>query len=217
MSRTIGSRVIVIGGGGHARVLMGITRRLAGLEVVGYADRDDRGVRDGVPYLGDDAAVAPRYGDGELLLGVGLMTDAAARWRLYRHHREAGGRFLTLVSPLALVDDTVHLGAGCVVMDQTAVNPGARLGEICIVNTGAVVEHDCRLGDNVHVAPHATLCGDVTVGSHCLIGAGAVLVPGVTVAAYTIIGAGAVVARDIAEPGTYVGVPATRRGEGMPE
>ncbi|MEZ4386115.1 MAG: acetyltransferase [Candidatus Krumholzibacteriia bacterium] len=207
---------ILIGGGGHARVLAAIARRDAACALVGYADVEDRGVRDGLVYLGPDADLAVRYPDHALLLGVGLMLNAAARWRLFCGLRDPGGRFLSLVATTAGVADGVRLGAGSVVLDRAVINPGAVLGEACIVNTGAIVEHDCRLGDNVHVAPGAVVCGGVTVGSHCLIGAGAVLVPGVTVAAGTVVGAGAAVVRDLAPAGTYVGVPAVRRGEGMP-
>lgn len=208
------SEVIVIGGGGHARVLAGIARR-DGLQLAGYADREDRGVRDGLVYLGTDDDIAGRYASSRFLLGVGLMTAAAGRWRLYRHHRDGGAVFVILISSRASVDPSVQLATGTVVMDLAAVNPGASIGEAGIVNTGAVVEHDCHLGDNVHVAPNATLCGEVTVGDHCLIGAGAVVAPGVVIPAGTIVGAGAVVLRSLSEPGTWVGAPAVRRGEGM--
>ena len=210
------SSVVLVGSGGHARVLVGIARRDSAFAFTGYVDVRDRGVRDGLPYLGPDACVRTEYADCGLLLGVGLMIDARARWRLYEWHRDRGARFVSLVSTHACVGPETRLGGGTVVMDLAAVNAGAVLGAACIVNTGAVVEHDCRIGDNVHIAPHATVCGEVSIGDHCLIGAGATIVPGVRVASGSIIGAGAVVTSDVAEPGTYRGVPARRRGEGMP-
>jgi sugar O-acyltransferase (sialic acid O-acetyltransferase NeuD family) len=210
------SDVIVLGGGGHARVVAGIARRDGVLALAGYTDLHDRGPLDGLPYLGTDDALAGRSAPFELLLGVGLVANAPARWALYRDRRAAGLGFVRLVSRRASVAAETELGEGTVVLDFAVVNPGAVLGAACIVNTGAVVEHDCRLGDNVHVSPHATLCGGVTVGDHCLIGAGATIVPGVTIAAGCIVGAGAVVAADLAQSGTYLGAPAIRRGEGMP-
>jgi sugar O-acyltransferase (sialic acid O-acetyltransferase NeuD family) len=210
------SEVIVLGGGGHARVVAAIARRDGALRLIGYTDPRDRGPLDGLPYLGPDAAIGARPGPSALLLGVGLVANASERWRLYRALREAGASFVRLVSQRASVASGAVLGEGTVVLDFAAVNPGAILGEACIVNTGAIVEHDCRLGHNVHVSPHATVCGGVTVGDHCLIGAGATLVPGVSVAARSIIGAGAVVTTDLAESGTWFGAPAVRRGEGMP-
>ncbi|MFH1143678.1 MAG: acetyltransferase [Candidatus Eisenbacteria bacterium] len=224
------SDVIVVGGGGHARVMVAIALRDGGRALIGrtdapardedrpligYTDLRDRGSLQGLPYLGNDEILDRRAGPCELLLGVGLTQNAHARWRLYRRHADAGRAFAGLVSTRSSVARDVHLGAGAVVFDLAAVNPGAILGEACIVNTGAIVEHDCRLGDNVHISVNATLCGEVTVGDHCLIGAGATVVPGVRIAGGSIIGAGAVVTADIPESGTYLGAPAVRRGEGM--
>ncbi len=197
-------------------MLVSIARRDRLGDLCGYVDRRDRGERHGLPYLGDDDAIARDHRDGALLLGVGLTDNAPARWRLYAAHRAAGAACLVLVSSRASVAAEAQLGAGTVVLDLAAVNAGARLGEACIVNTGAVVEHDCRLGDNVHVAPHATLCGDVAIGDHVLIGAAATVLPGRRVAGGVVIGAGAVVTRDLAEPGIYVGAPAVRVAPGRP-
>jgi sugar O-acyltransferase (sialic acid O-acetyltransferase NeuD family) len=196
-------------------VLIEIVRRDRVGELAGYVDRRDRGPVSDLSWLGSDADALARPESASFLLAVGLTDNAAARWRLVQRYRETGARLLTVVSSRAVVAAGVELGEGTVVMDLAAVNPGAALGPACIINTGAIVEHDAALGSNVHVAPGAVLCGDVTVGDHCLVGAGCVVVPGVTVVGQTTIGAGAVVTADITESGTYVGVPAVRRNEGM--
>lgn len=208
--------VVLLGGGGHARVCASIARRDGVLRLSGYADPRDRGDLDGLPWLGPDEEVRERWPECRLLLGIGLMTDARVRWLAWRRYGGEGGRFVQLRSRRASVAREAVLGAGTVVFDLAAINAGAVLGAACIVNTGAVVEHDCRLGDNVHIAPRATLCGAAQVGDHTLIGAGAVVLPGVRVAPGSIVAAGAVLTRDAAEPGLYLGVPAALRGRGMP-
>ncbi|HET6494054.1 MAG TPA: hexapeptide transferase, partial [Thermoleophilia bacterium] len=45
--------MVVIGGGGHAKVLMSLLKKL-GLEILGYTDKRDRSAILGAPYLGDD-------------------------------------------------------------------------------------------------------------------------------------------------------------------
>lgn len=207
------SRILVVGSGGHASVLVSIARRDRVGDLAGYVDLEDRGDWQGLVYLGDDTAVTPGCC---LLFGVGLMHNAHARWQLYARHRAAGVPCLLLVSNRSSVADEAQLGTGTVVLDLAAVNAGARLGEACIVNTGAVIEHGARLGDNVHVAPHATLCGDVSIGDHCLIGAAATILPGLSVATGVVVGAGAVVTRDLVAPGVYVGAPAVRAAERSP-
>lgn len=201
---------VLIGGGGHARVLLDVARRL-GHRVFGYA-APAPAADVGVPYLGDDEAVAgsPEAAGAFAILALGKTRTGDHRLALMASLERAGLRFPPLVAPGATVHGDVTLGDGSVVLDGAVVATGARLGRGCIVNTRASVDHDARLGDGVHVAPGATLCGGVTVGDDALIGAGATLAPGVRVAGGSTIGAGAVVVRDLPEPGTYVGVPARR-------
>ena len=203
--------VILLGGGGHARVVLDALLRL-GHRVVGYAAPAPEGARISLPYLGPDDEVLQRLaGAGATgALGIGMARVDERRLQLLTAYEAAGVAFPPLVAPGASVHEDVTLGAASVVLDGAVVVTGAALGRACIVNTNASVDHDCRLGENVHVAPGATVCGGVRIGAHCLVGAGATLVPGIDVCTGVLIGAGAVVVRDVTEPGTYVGTPARR-------
>ena len=105
---------------------------------------------------------------------------------------------------------TRALAPGCFIAAQAVVGPNATLGVSVIVNHGAVVDHDVTVGDFSHVAPLAALGGGAKLGRRVLVGSGASVLPGVRVCDDVVIGAGAVVASDLAEPGTYAGVPARR-------
>ena len=85
------------------------------------------------------------------------------------------------------------------------------IGEGCIINTACSIDHDCKLGNFVHVAVGAHLAGSVTVGERTWVGAGATISNNISICGECMIGAGAVVVKDIAENGTYVGVPAKKR------
>ena len=202
---------VLLGGGGHARVVLETLRRL-GHQVVGYAAPAPTGTHIAVPYLGTDDETLERLDAAGVkgALGIGMPRVDARRLQLLTAYEAAGVAFPPLVAPGATVHAGVALGAASVVLDGAVVVTGAALGRACIVNTNASVDHDCRLGENVHVAPGAIVCGGVSIGSHCLVGAGATLVPGIDVCTGVLIGAGAVVVRDVTEPGTYVGTPARR-------
>src|ERR1700729_3537731 len=47
-------QVVVIGGGGHARVVISILRKLNAFSIAGYIDRTDRGDVLGASFLGTD-------------------------------------------------------------------------------------------------------------------------------------------------------------------
>ena len=210
--RDNGGTVLVLGGGGHAKVLISVIRKLP-WTIAGYVDPRDVGPVLGVSHAGGDdvlPALLARYPGCAAAMGVGKVDATARRARIQAAAEALGYRFPPFASPDAVVNDQVELGAGTAVFDGAVVNPGVTTGPICIVNTNATVEHDCHLGTNVHVATGATVSGGVTIGDHTFVGAGAVVVHGVRIAAGCLVGAGAVVTHDLTEPGTYVGAPARR-------
>jgi sugar O-acyltransferase (sialic acid O-acetyltransferase NeuD family) len=203
-------KLVVIGGGGHAKVLISVLKKLP-WNVVGYTDVEDRGAILGVPCVGDDAMlpdILSTHWRCAALVGVGKVDASLLRMHLQERAESLGFTTPVIVSPDAIVNDEVVLGAGTAILDAAIVNSGTATGRGCIVNTNSTVEHDCHLGDNVHVASGATVCGGVTIGHNCLIGAGAIVVQGARICDGCLVGAGAVVTRDLLVPGTYVGLPA---------
>lgn len=196
--------IVLIGGSGHARVIIDCIRASGG-EVFGILDD---GLQNGtqilgVPVLGslDDYI---HYQDHSFLIAIGNNTVR----RLIADKTDV--RWATVVHPRATVSPYADLGEGTVVMPNAVVNAGATLGRHCIINTGAVVEHDNILEDFVHISPNAALGGTVRVGAETHIGIGACVRNNINICGGCSIGAGAAVVRDIPEPGIYIGVP-TRR------
>mgnify|MGYP006281888345 CR=1 FL=1 len=206
------SEFVVVGGGGHAKVLMAVLCA-RGDRVLGYTDRQDRGPVLGAPYLGDDTVLERLAGEDParcFAFGVGMITGAPERRFLLERIAAHGAPMPTVVAASAVVAPEVELGAATVVFEGVVVNPGVRTGPGCILNTHCTVEHDVELGANVHVAPGATLSGSVFVGDDVMLGTGANVIQGVRIAGGITVGAGATVVGDLAEPGVYVGCPARR-------
>lgn len=205
--------IIVIGGGGHAKVVISILRKLNEYSMRGYTDPRGRCDLLGIPFLGSDEEVRHSLSDSlstNLVIAVGQVGTGRARCEIWHRLSSPSVGFPAIISPDAIVNEDVTMFGGSVVMDGAIINAGASVGFGCIVNTHATIEHDVILGDWVHVAPGATISGGVAVGGYSMIGAGAIIIEGRTVAADTIIGAGATVVRDLTEPGVYVGTPARR-------
>ncbi|GAB4169404.1 MAG: acetyltransferase [Thalassobaculales bacterium] len=196
---------VLLGGGGHARVVAELLRCL-GRPVLGIVAPDPPRFGD-LPMLGeapelDPAAVA-------LANGIGYPGgDGRARHRAFLDWRGRGFAFPPLVHPSAVLARGIALAAGCQVHAGAVLQPGVELGENVIVNTRAAIDHDCRLGAHAHVAPGAVLCGGVAVGEGAVVGAGAVLLPGVTIGAGAVVAAGAVVTADVTAGARVAGVPA---------
>ncbi len=205
--------VVVIGGGGHGKVLLNMLARIPEVKVLGYVDPRDHGKILGFSHLGNDEVLPELALQAGIraVIGIGKISAGNARLKIAANLRQLGFLLPTVIAPTAIVADGVLLGEGTVVMDGAIVQPGCVVGQLGIINTGAVLDHDCVLGEDVHIAPAATLSGNVTVGSNSMVGVGACVIQGARIGEDCIIGAGAAVVEDCLGPGTtYVGVPARK-------
>ena len=206
-------RCIILGGGGHARVLIDSLPDEGFPDRYAILDRDPSlwGTRSlGVLILGGEDLIPDlvRKGATELAVGLGAVGDNSPRRRLFELGTTHGLRPLTVQHPSAIRSAWAEVGEGSVLYPGSIVNAGARLGVNTIVNSGAIVEHDCVAGDHVHIATGARLASTVRVGAMAHIGAGATVRQGISIGEGAIVGAGAVVVKDV-EPWTVVvGVPA---------
>lgn len=203
--------VVVIGGAGHAKVVISILKKLEKYDIAGYIDKVDRGSILGAQYLGDDDILnrlIEEDGVKNAVIGIGHLKDNALRHELSEKLSKMGFSFPPIVSPGSIVNEDVIIGAGTVVMDGVVINSGTRIGECCILNTSSSIDHDCQIGNFVHVCPGATLSGGVKIGNDSFIGTGATIIHYKTVGPDCLIGAGAVVVDDCLEETIYLGVPA---------
>jgi sugar O-acyltransferase (sialic acid O-acetyltransferase NeuD family) len=210
--------VVIVGAGGHARVVVDALL-CQGVEVRGFVD-EDRSLHGtavyGLPVLGADAAL-----DDEGLAGCDLVNGLGGsgreqgsplRRRVQERLEAAGRRFVGVCHPTAHVSSRAELAADVQVLAGAVVQPGARIGTGSVINTRAVVEHDCRLGGFVHCAPGSVVCGDVSLADDVHVGAGAVVRQGLTLGRGVVVAAGAAVVADQNVAAVLMGVPAKVRG-----
>ena len=208
--------LIIIGGGGHAKVIVSILKKVNQFRLIGYVDKVDRGEILGVKYIGTDEVLEKLFINGDVsnaALGIGQLKDTSQRRDIVSRVSRIGYSFPRLISPDAVINEDVEISDGTVIMDGVVINSGTRIGRFCIINTRASIDHDCRIGDYTHIAPGATLSGGVEVGSDVLIGVGASIVQYKKIVDNVIIGAGSAVCQDVIDQGTYGGIPARKIGK----
>lgn len=203
-------RLVVIGGGGHAGVVIDVARA-AGFTIVAALDGGAIGkVCNGVEVVGDDS-MALQFLEGGVGNAVVALGDNTLRFRIGDSLRALGFRFPAIVHPSAVISPSAEIGAGTVVMPAAVINAGATVGEFAIINTAAVVEHDCVLGDGSHIAPGTVLGGCVTVGKLAFIGIGSAARPQSIIGERAVIGAGSTVIGTIEADSIVMGSPARDR------
>ena len=195
--------IIIIGAGGHAKVLADIAIK-TGFNLIGFLD-DNTEIKTlmNYPVLGP-VSDCNKYAETTVFaIGIG---NGEIREKIFNTYPSLN--YVTLIHPSAQIGTYVTIAEGTVVMAGTVISPAVKIGKFCIVNSCAVVEHDSVLGDFTHAAPRSTVCGTVKVGKNVWLGAGCTVNNNVSICDNTYIGSGTVVIRDITEAGLYVGVPA---------
>ncbi|MCA9401180.1 MAG: acetyltransferase [Candidatus Omnitrophica bacterium] len=203
--------MIILGGGGHAKVVLDALNYSEDVSVRGIIDNNlPKGEKlYGIPVIGSDEELEKFYDEGIewIFIGIGFITDSQEQQRRVEMLESIGFQFPMIMHPTAVVAEDVDIDEGTFVAPSVTINPGTRIGAHCIINTGVTIDHDCAIGDFVHLSPGVTLSGGVYVEDHSFIGVGSNVAHGVNIGSNVIVGAGSTVIKDILEPGTYVGSP----------
>jgi len=207
MASTDRSPLVIIGAGGHARVVLDIAQLLS-YPVAALVDEDKPADSvDAVPVIKSIRMLNHSPESYEYIVAIG---DNFSRARIVESLTVAVPRirFARLVHPRATIAPSSIVGEGTVVMAGAVVNPGSRIGRHCIVNTRASIDHDNQIGDFASLAPGALTGGNVRVNDYSVVSLGASVIHGITIGTHSIVGAGAVVVKDVADFSIVIGVPA---------
>lgn len=197
-------QLLILGAGGHGRVISDIAAAVGCYYSIKYLD--DREVP-GLPVVGRIADYVKYLDEADFVVAIG---SNSVRERIQNEMTAAGASIATLIHPSVIIGSNVSVGEGTVVMPGAVLVSNACVGKGCIVNTCSTVDHDNVMEDFSHISAGVHLGGTAHIGRRTFVGIGATVSSNVTVCADCLIGAGAVVIHDVTEPGTYVGVPARK-------
>ncbi|MBE7010273.1 MAG: acetyltransferase [Ruminococcaceae bacterium] len=201
------NRLIIIGAGGHGRVVADIAEKIGIYESICFLDDADLDKSGHYNVIGRVCDYTDYMQDFCFIVAIG---HASIRKQIQAELEEKGARLATLIHPAAVLGSRVQIGQGSVVVAGAVIGPDVVIGKGVIVNTCSSVDHDCCIGDFSHISVGAHVAGTVSIGAESMIGAGAVISNNISICSKCVIGAGAVVVRNIDEQGTYIGVPAQK-------
>jgi acetyltransferase EpsM len=202
-------KIVVIGHGGHSKVIADMILSDQENDIVGYLDDkyDDVGLVESI-YSGPISfatQLVEQFNDLKFVIAIG---DNKVRQSIVQKLNLPDENYVSVIHKSAVISLSAKIDFGTVVMPHSVINADTRIGVHSIINTGSVIEHDCIIGDYSHVCPGTTLTGTVQIGEGGFIGAGATIIPNITVGDWAIVGAGATVITDIPPHCTAVGIPA---------
>ncbi|MGI1677490.1 MAG: NeuD/PglB/VioB family sugar acetyltransferase [Cellvibrionaceae bacterium] len=188
--------VIILGGGGHASVLVDILVNQGRdiLALISPNNIKERRVFDGLKhYASDDYVLSFSADEIELVNGIGSLPGETARFEIYKKFTNLGYVFSSVISSASIVSKIVELSNGVQIMPGAIINAGVIIGGNTIINSGAIIEHDCRIGENNHIAPGVSISGNVITDKQVHVGTGASIIQNIELGENVVVGAGAIV------------------------
>ncbi|BBH19570.1 putative acetyltransferase EpsM [Paenibacillus baekrokdamisoli] len=201
--------LIIVGGGGHGKVVMDIAEMMGDFSLLAIADDKFTTIQESNDILCGPTSIIGNLleADQEALVIIAIG-DNRSRFRMAERLDLPKERYAKLQHPGAHVSKHAIVAPGTVVMAGAVVNTTASIAAHAIINSGAVIEHDVVVGPFAHISPNAALAGAVTVGEGAHVGIGASVIPGVRIGKWSVLGAGAAAIRDVLDHLIAVGVPA---------
>lgn len=202
-------KLIVIGAGGHAKVIVDILQQNGEYDIVGLVDRAGTEGFWGIPVIGEDADLK-RFFDGGISYAFVALGANHLRKKLQSQAEKVGFQLVNVISKSAVISSRAKLGHGVAIMPGAVVNADTTVGDGVIINTNASVDHDCVIEDFAHIAPGTNVAGKVKVGEQSFLGVGSRVIDGITVGSKVTAGAGTIIIHNVEANCTIVGSPARR-------
>lgn len=168
-------KVIIIGAGGHARVVVDAILSNSNIEIMGFLDDGDIDDILGVSKLGKILDIE-KFREYKFHIAIGnndLRKGLSEKIRVEN--------LITIVHPKAYLSKDLKVGNGCYIGANVVINSKGQLGNSVIVNTGSIVEHDCILENYSHLSYGVLLGSGVTVKEEVYVEMGEVIKRRITV------------------------------------
>lgn len=194
-------KIILVGAGGHAKVIVDTIEKNKNYEIVGFVDVavSEQPIYKTYRIIATDDGLQKLYDEGicHAFICIGYMGLSSVRENLYKKLKEIGYELPVIIDSSAVLASDVWIGEGTFIGKNAVVNANAQIGKMCIINTAAIIEHESVIDDFTHIAVAAVVCGNTVIGKYSFIGANATIIQNCVVGDGCIIGAGSFVGKDI--------------------
>ena len=207
-------KIVVIGSGGHAGVVIDILEEMNKYQIVGIITNDifPNSKFNNYDILGDDSALQSLIMNGinKVAIGIGGFNNNVLRKEIFCKLKEIGFEIVSIIHPKTVIAKSTQIDEGSVIFAGVVINPNVSIGKNVIIATGATIDHETVIKDHVLVSAGVTVGANDIIQEGALLALGSNIISDITVGRNVLIGAGAVVVKDCLEPGTYLGIPARK-------
>lgn len=145
-------KIVIIGAGGHGKVVCNAIIAQNKYEVIGFVDTS---MEIGKIVTGNFKVVETQNNIANLKSIAEYYIVAIGNNEVRAKIAVETGSFLKpaiVIHPSAIIGSDVTIGEGTVVLANAVINASSSIGKNSIINTGDIIDHDCTIGNNVRLS-----------------------------------------------------------------
>jgi len=209
-------KIVIFGSGDHSRVIFSEIIKQKKYKFLGFIDEKKKENELIIKYLGKNyynlgsiSKIIKNKNNFKGIIGVGLNFS---RKKIYEEiiKVDKNFKFEKIVSKNAIIDSSVKIGDGTLVVSGSIINIGTKIGKHCYINTASVIEHDNNFEDFSSTGPRVVTGGNVIIRKYSYIGMGTIIKEQIEIKENTIIGAHSYVNKNCAKNLIFYGSPARK-------
>ena len=195
-------QLVIIGASGHGKVAADIAKKMNAWEKIIFLDDFSKSdVLLNCPIIGKSNLKINYKENSDFFVAIG---NQKVRRQILEELFENKFNITTLIHPLAILDDTVIIDQGSIVMAGVVINSSVEIGKGCIINTSSSIDHDCQLKDFIHLSPGVHLAGNVKISDNTWLGIGSIVINNIEINQNIVVGAGSVVVNHLKKEGVTI-------------
>ena len=207
-------KILIIGVGGHAKVILSEIIQIKGNRIIGFIDEFKKKNTIIESYKNKQYKVLGRIKDLKKIVDkntfgiIGIGTNFNRK----KVSEEINKIFnwATIISKNSKINGNVEIGKGSIIVSGSVVNTGTKIGEHCIINTSSSIDHDNTFKNYSSTGPGVITGGNVKLGQCSYLGIGSTVKHRITIQDNTIIGAQSLVLKNCDKNSIYFGIPAKK-------
>ena len=160
------NRIIIIGAGGHGKVVYDAIISQGKYTVVGFVDAT---VAIDTVVINNSKVIASQEAIQTLKDKADYFIVAIGNNEVRKKLFDIAKQFLkpaVIIHSSAVIGSDVKIGEGSVVLANAVINAFSDVGVNSIVNARVVIDHECKVGNNVHLAIGTMLGSNSEVGNN---------------------------------------------------
>jgi sugar O-acyltransferase (sialic acid O-acetyltransferase NeuD family) len=210
-------KIIIIGSGGHAKIIYQEIHKLNKLKFIGFIDEIKKKKTlikkiksKKLTVLGNINYLKKIY-DNKTYLIIGIGNNFIREHVVRQIEKKIKFvKWATVISKDSIISKDVTIGIGSIVVSGSVINTETKIGKHCIINTKSLIEHNNLIENYASCGPSTVTGGNVTIKKNAFIGIRSTIKNNITIGKNVIIGANSLVLKNCIQNYIYYGRPAKK-------